>query len=315
MGVGGSTTKSSSNDTSQVSRIPHQNGVVSGLIAAFFLSGFSALIYQVIWQRMLGFFSGSDVRSVTIVTGAFLGGLGVGSLLGGSIADRLSGRQRVRVFALCNVGIAIFAIISRFFFYELLFKQLNSLSEDPTILLLIAFISLLVPTVLMGLSLPLLSRAVVRNVDTAPSLISQLYGLNTLGAAAGIMVGGWMMLGSIGFDRSLYVGGAISLSVALLASRVSSHPALAGSPVRAPIPKQQAKSNIPGHVWMWALLMFISGFIAVSLEIIWFRFLSITTRNDTYTFSLMLVIYLIGWGTGTVIGRAVLPRIQYPRRV
>ncbi|HLB49188.1 MAG TPA: hypothetical protein VJL59_19425 [Anaerolineales bacterium] len=89
------------------------------LIVTFFLSGFAALLYQVVWQRLLGLFSGSDVRSVTIVTGAFLGGLGVGSLVGAIVADRVGSRRAVWIFGLCNLGIAAFAVLSRYLYYRL----------------------------------------------------------------------------------------------------------------------------------------------------------------------------------------------------
>src|SRR5262245_37615730 len=134
------------------------------LLGAFFLSGFSALLYQVVWQRILGLFSGSDVRSLTLVTGAYLAGLGLGSLLGGLWADRLSSRRAAQVFGLCNLGIALFALLSPWLFYNLIFKELSLLAQFPVVVFIIVFLSLLYPTILMGVSLPLLSRALVRHL-------------------------------------------------------------------------------------------------------------------------------------------------------
>jgi predicted membrane-bound spermidine synthase len=188
------------------------------LTLSVFLTGFSALLYQVVWQRLLGLFSGSDVRSVTIVTSAFLAGLGVGSLLGSFLADRFSSRGAVRAFGLCNLGIGLFAALSRFFYYDLLFRELNSLAEAPAALLIVVFVSLLVPTTLMGISLPLLSRAIVRNVSDAARLISLLYGINILGAGVGTVVSGWVLIGNFGYEVAVYKGAAKSLLVGLTAN-------------------------------------------------------------------------------------------------
>ena len=116
------------------------------IVSIFFISGFSALLYQVAWQRMLGLFSGSDVRSATIVIGAYLAGLGVGSLIGSFFADRLDSRQAIWAFGSCNLGIALFAFLSRLLFYDLLFSRLSTLSKLPVVEFIIVFISLLWPT-------------------------------------------------------------------------------------------------------------------------------------------------------------------------
>src|SRR5436853_86551 len=89
------------------------------LLALFFLSGFSALAYQTAWQRMLGAFAGSDSVAATLIVGAFLFGLGIGSLGGASFADRLSLRSVLRAFALCEIAVGAFACFSRTVFYDL----------------------------------------------------------------------------------------------------------------------------------------------------------------------------------------------------
>ena len=82
------------------------------LAAAFFCSGFAALLCQVIWQRMLGIFAGSDTVSAALVVGAFLTGLGLGSIVGAKVADRLSPARALIGFALCEAGVAAFALLS-----------------------------------------------------------------------------------------------------------------------------------------------------------------------------------------------------------
>ncbi|UBF27066.1 fused MFS/spermidine synthase [Kovacikia minuta CCNUW1] len=187
------------------------------LSTIFFVSGFTALLYQVVWQRVLGLFSGSDVRSVTIVVASYLAGLGLGSLLGGWLSDRLSRRRAVEVFGFSNLAIAVFAVFSRFLFYDLLFIRLRLLAESPTLLLPIVFISLLIPTSLMGLSLPLLSKAISGEIERAAARIGLLYGINTLGSGLGTLISGWYLIGTLGYEKTIYLGAFLSALVGLAA--------------------------------------------------------------------------------------------------
>lgn len=291
-----------------------RRGVVNVLVSAFFISGFSALLYQVVWQRMLGLFSGSDVRSVTILTSAYLAGLGVGSLLGTTYADRLTSRRAVQVYGLCNLGIAIYAILSRFLYYDLLFLELNTLARSPVVLLVIVFISLLLPTALMGLSLPLLSKAVVRSIENAAKLITRLYGINTLGAGVGTVLSGWVLIGSFGYDGTVYIGAALSLLVGLVALAIAGQ--FPGDDQRRTGADLHFNPwHVPRVVWGWCFLVFVSGFIVISLEILWFRILDVTLHSNAYTFAHLLFFFLVGDALGSLVGAYFVHRIQNPRRV
>ncbi|MDX2161898.1 MAG: fused MFS/spermidine synthase [bacterium] len=286
------------------------------LAGAFFLSGFSALLYQVVWQRLLGLFTGSDVRSVTMITGAYLAGLGVGSLIGSAFADRLSSRSAVRLFALCNLLIAAFAAVSRFFYYDLLFLQGGALAEQPIIMLVVVFISLLIPTTLMGLSLPLVAKAVVRAIEHAAKSISRVYAINTLGAGIGSFVTGWVLIGTLGYDGALYIGAALSTAVGLIAfgaARRFAHddaaPALPGSVALVDA------FRLPRSVWGWCGLVFASGFIVISLEIVWFRLLDFTLKSSVYSYGHLLAFFLIADALGSLYGTRIVGRIRHPRRV
>ena len=177
--------------------------LMSFLYLLFGLSGFTALIYQIAWQRMLGFFGGADSISATITVGAFLLGLGLGNLLAGTFADRLSDRGAIYGFAACEIGIAVFAIASKFLLYDFLFNYLTVIADRRWLVSFVAFLGLLVPTMLMGFSLPLLARAVVRSIRTASIQIGLLYGVNTLGAGIGAFTAGFLMVGSIGYEATL----------------------------------------------------------------------------------------------------------------
>src|SRR5436309_14714940 len=98
--------------------------------AVFFASGFAALLYQVIWQRLLVFFSGSDVYSVSLIVTAFMAGLGVGNFAGGHIADRISRRTNLLLFIFAEVAIMLFGALSKWLFYDVFYRQHPALGES-----------------------------------------------------------------------------------------------------------------------------------------------------------------------------------------
>src|SRR5687767_15899313 len=94
-------------------------------LVAFFTSGFAALLYQVIWQRMLAIFSGADVYSATIIVAAFMAGLGIGHLAGGHVADKVSRRGNLVLFGVAEIAIAVFAVFSAALYYGYFYRQLG----------------------------------------------------------------------------------------------------------------------------------------------------------------------------------------------
>ena len=280
------------------------------LVVLFFLSGFTALLDQVVWQRLLGLFSGSDSRSVTLVVAAYLLGLGLGNLLGGVWGDRLSRRQAVQMYGFCNLGIAVFAICSRFFFYDVLFRQLSTAAMSTAFTLLIVFLSLLLPTTLMGVSLPLLAKALSLSAEQSAPRIGLLYGVNTLGSGVGTLIGGWYLVGTLGYEGTVYFSAALSVLIGFMA--------LGLAPYETAPPVQGAKVPVPpaGHfVWEWCVLVFLAGFVAISLEIIWFRVLETIVQSIAYTYAHLLAFLLVSNALGSLVGAALVPTLQSPRRV
>ena len=179
------------------------------LCLAFFASGFAALLCQVVWQRMLGLFAGSDTVSAALVVGAFLTGLGIGTILAARVADRLSRAQAIIAFAICETGVAVFALVSKLFLYDWLALEMAGRIDGMLGIFALCFMGLVLPTTLMGASLPLLSRAVATSVQALAARIALLYGLNTVGAGMGALLGGWVILGTLGFERALHVAAVL----------------------------------------------------------------------------------------------------------
>src|SRR4029079_15589914 len=165
---------------------------------AFFLSGAAGLVYQVAWQRILALQSGVGMYSVAMIVAAFMAGLGLGSHLGGTWSLRLGARAALRAFVAVEIGVGLFGAASSFLFYDLLYQRAYWLYASPVRAGVLHFAALALPTALMGMSLPLLSRAMVAEVKTAGRTIGLLYGINLLGAAVGALVTPWLLLRFLG---------------------------------------------------------------------------------------------------------------------
>jgi predicted membrane-bound spermidine synthase len=280
------------------------------LFGLFFVSGMAALIYQTAWHRLLGLFAGADSIAAALVVGAFLLGLGVGSLVAALQADRLSRRGALVAFALCEVGIAGFALLSPWLYYDVIYRGLLPVSESRTIVFAVVFAGLLWPTFLMGCSLPFLSKAVVRRLEGSAQLIGRLYGVNTLGAGAGALLGGWYLNGSFGFDVTISIGAVLNLVVAAGGLWMARGLDMGSKPMRdAPVTTGDA-----GLVRRWAVLVFISGFLIVALQIVWYRLIGVLLQSNGYSFSLVLTVFLVGDALGLLVGARVIGGIADARR-
>jgi predicted membrane-bound spermidine synthase len=289
-------------------------------LAVFFLSGVAALLYQVVWQRMLAIFSGTDVYSFTIIVAAFMAGLGVGHLCGGHLADRCSRRTNLLLFAASELAIALFSFFSRILYYDVLYQHLGPLAIAPPITAVILFASLLWPTFFMGMSLPLLAKALTEKLERAASTVGALYGVNTLGAAVGALTATWWLLPRFGLDGSLRLGGMLNLIcvVVVLPFVWRATPALSekgagkkGSGVFSGV------ESIPSTFGFrtWLAIYGLSGFLALSLEIVWFRLLGVMVKSTAFTFGTLLSVYLIGLALGALFGSGYAAWIRRPAPV
>lgn len=264
---------------------------------------------------MLGFFSGVDVYSVTITVAAFMAGLGCGSLAGGHLADRLSSKNRLLAFGMAEGIITLFALGSKWLFYDLLYLRWNALADSPFLLPVVLFVSLLVPTFCMGMTLPILAKTFTARIEAAPAIIGYLYGVNTFGAAVGALVTPWILLRHFGFVDILQIGALLNAVCAIGALLVwwwsgrDLGPAPA-QPVNSQKQRMGEPSRFPVRVWM--LIYALSGFIALALEIVWFRLLGVLQKSTAFTFPTLLAVYLGGLAAGVITGVPLARRIRRP---
>jgi spermidine synthase len=306
-----------------------RRGPIAVALSIFFLSGFAALLYQVVWQRLLVIFSGADVYSVTIIVAAFMAGLGIGNLSGGYLADRLSVRANLYLFAVAETAIGAFGLFSKTIYYDVLYARLSSLAFPGIAIVL--FLSLLWPTFFMGLSLPILARALTRTASTAGRRVGSLYGWNTLGAACGALATPWWLLPRLGLEDSIWTGAAINFACACGAA------GLAWRQVRGRSSEQSAgrarhleggpdsdrAGDAPSRVdelsleptfpfSVWALVYGVTGFSALALEIVWFRLLGVMLKSTAFTFGTLMAVYLAGLGAGAALAAPLVSRSRRP---
>ena len=285
----------------------------------FFASGFSALVYQIAWQRLLVIFSGSDVHSATIIVAAFMAGLGCGSLTAAAIADRLARTATLALFAVAELCIGLFGFFSTYLYYEVLYQRLGHLGLGVEVRGAVLFASLLWPTFFMGMSLPLLARAMTSGIDRAARVTGGLYACNTAGAAAGAFVATWFLGPAWGLEVAIKTSAVINVLAAVaIAPLLRSSRAIAPPERAAEIAPQEIVATA-GDVSLpfaaWAVVYALAGLIALSLEIVWFRLMGVMLKSTAFTFGTLLALYLTGIGVGAGIGSLLVNRIRRPARV
>lgn len=183
--------------------------------AIFFLSGFSALVYQIVWQRLLFALFGVDMESVTIIVTVFMLGLGIGGKLGGLLADKYR-ILCVVMFLVCELFIGLFG-----FYSQDLIHLIASLGNDY--LIIKAFILLLFPTILMGATLPLLSVSLIDKGGVIADVVGKLYSFNTLGAAFSCIFVGFIAFKYVGLNSALILAASINMIVVILGVLIWRH--------------------------------------------------------------------------------------------
>jgi predicted membrane-bound spermidine synthase len=230
------------------------------------------------------------------------------------LADRLSPTHRLLAFGVAEAVITFFALGSKWLYYDLLYVRWNALADSPVLLPLILFASLLVPTFCMGLTLPILAKVFTAKIETASAVVGFLYGVNTLGAAVGALITPWFLLRHFAFPDILRMGAALNGTCAVGAVLVwwwlGPERARDPEPIGVMETELLEANRFSARVWM--MIYALSGFIALSLEIVWFRLLGVLQKSTSFTFPTLLAVYLGGLSLGVIIGVPLARRIRRP---
>jgi spermidine synthase len=302
--------------------------LLPALSLLFFGSGACALIYQVLWLRLLGLVFGVTIYAASTVWASFMAGLAFGSLAAGVLADRV--RRPLMWFGGCELLIGATALATPLALERLqqaYVRLYPSLAGSLPLLTLVrfafSFVVLLVPAVLMGATLPLVVKSSVFRSDRLGRHVGMLYATNTAGAIVGTLSAGLYLIPQRGIHGTFVAAATINLLVgicAIVAGRVAAPPPAltvsAGG--HAPIARQAqmapagsgpgGAARDEGRRRLVLLVFGISGFTALALEVVWFRTLTLFLRPTVYGFALMLAAVLAGIAVGSYAVTPILDR-------
>lgn len=277
------------------------------LFFLFFLSGFSALVYEVVWARQLGLVFGNTVYAVSTILTIFFAGLALGSLIFGWLADRK--KKLLLIYAILELGIGIYATLTPFMFklieiLQVSFSQsfIPSYSGFSIATFSLSFLGLIMPTTLMGGTLPLMARFLVRSGEERGGIVGNLYGLNTLGAVLGAFLAGFFLIPNLGVKETIWLAAGINLLIGIIILAFSGK---RQAPSVERFEKQDKGKLYPKPYTLhprpyFILLAFaLAGFAALALEVLWTRVLILTFGSSTYAFSTILTVFLLGVALGS----------------
>ncbi len=301
----------------------------------FFLSGFTALIYQMVWMRELILVFGASMFAISTLLTAFMGGLALGSWYFGKRAERYA--NPLHVYALLELGIGAYAFLVPLMFTGLLpiYRVLSdwfdfSFYAFSLVRFVLAVFILLIPTALMGGTLPVLAQR-YKNQESVGQRIGLLYAFNTFGAVAGVLGAGFILLPSLGLQKSVFIAAGLNGLIALMAYLLGKR-AITPVPLveETPVPinpinsikkkgsqkslraAQGAEKALRRRRQVLLIVFAVSGFAAMVYEVIWTRILTLILGSTVYSYATMLGTYLLGLALGSFIFSLLLKHFKRP---
>jgi spermidine synthase len=298
----------------------------------FAVSGAAALIYEVVWTRLLTLHMGHGLAAASAVLAAFMGGLAAGAGAAGRYAGKLPPRRALTLYAGLEIAIGALAILMPFLLMAVrpllaaTYADGNGGATFAFVRLASSVILLCVPAACMGATFPVASRWIVRTASSAAQDAGGLYAANTLGAAAGAVLAGFTLIPAMGLRGTTFVGVALNLIAAGGAWMLARQPLTAevvttvvkATATKATRPKPTAKAvalQTPlqtSRPWLAAAALGASGFASLTLQVVWTRLLVQILGPTTYAFSTVVAIFIIGIAAGAAVASRLAPRLRNP---
>ncbi|MBM4268560.1 MAG: hypothetical protein FJ144_18440 [Deltaproteobacteria bacterium] len=286
------------------------------LLGLFFASGAAGLIYQVVWMRLLSLTLSVTVYAVTTVLCAFMAGLALGAAIAGRVSHRV--QRPLLAYGVVECVLAVVAFAAPFVILHLtpVYMWIRELTGESAMLLmacqfLLAFAILLVPSTLMGTTLPLLSKAVIDREDVVGRGAGGLYAVNTLGAVAGCLAAGFVLIPTLGLTWTSALAVSISGIVGIIAVIAGREWTVSiGLPPSLARPRWTPPQS--RTLRLATIATAISGFTALGYEVLWTRALEHFVHNSTYAYSAMLATFLIGIALGSAVASPIVDRLRRP---
>jgi spermidine synthase len=293
------------------------------ILAIFVLSGAAGLMYEVVWSRQLVLVFGNTTQAVSTILTGYFGGMAIGSVVGGRLADRV--RSPIRLYGVIELVLVVVVLATPVTFrllHEVYRGVYPALETAPGAIALLRFglalLALAPATVLMGATLPTLTRQLTRSGHLS-SAFGRLYAANTVGAIIGTFAAGLILIELLGLTGTLVVAAACSGIAGLTAILLSRDASLEGGPAtpEAPVVQPEVQpaasaDTTPARPTLALGLAFISGLTSLGYQVLWTRLLSSGTGNSTYVFTLILGTFLVGIAYGAATFAVLRPRIRQP---
>lgn len=273
---------------------------INTLFGIFFASGFAALAYQIYFAKKLALVFGSQSSATYTVLAIYMAGMAIGAAIGAGLAKRT--RFPVRTYAMAELAIALYCLCTPYIFsfaHDIYLMIAVGYRPDSGSLViyqvLLGALVLLFPTILMGLTFPLLVRAIADSKSCIAS-ISWFYSANTFGAASGALLSGYLIIPALGMNGTLWLSSAIDILVALLAFLLVSEAKT--SDTLHTEGREQSNQPVQSSHRFGLLVLLVVGALTMMMEVSTIHLLAVVIGNSTYAFSLMLTCFLAGLALG-----------------
>jgi len=285
-----------------------EQGLLLVALICFFFSGAAGLIYEVVWTRMLTQIFGNTTYAIATVLSAFMAGLALGSYSFGRIADR--GKNDFLLYGILEAGVGVYGFLVPWLFAlgQRLYIPLYGLNDSypflfNLLLFVLSFFLLVLPTLLMGATLPVLSRFFVHSFTQLGRRVGDLYATNTMGAVLGCGFAGYYLIPALGMRATVYTAAAVNLLIAAIILIVDRVRRKEGAEPRQAVaaeekPEAGAGAAPSGLGWLLLLGFGLSGFAALVYENAWTRALTLVIGSSVYSFTTMLLTFLVGLALG-----------------
>ncbi len=301
-----------------------RGGVFRLILGFFFLSGAAGLVYEVVWTKYLTLAFGVTAEAVSAVLSAYMAGLALGSFLLGRRVAKI--KNLLRAYAWLELGVGIFALLTPLVYLRMeainvfLFRNLGEPGVVFDLLqFLISFVVMLIPTTLMGGTLPILSRFVVKSRSRIGLGVGTLYSVNTFGAVLGTFGAGYLLIPAFGLSPTVYVAAIVNLAVGIACVLLSRRSAYVASGEEEPAVVEDTSRLLPETPHRLKVGIFIglgvSGLVALTYEVVWTRVLQLVLGTSAYAFACMLTTFLFGIALGSLIVSRFLDRVKDPARL
>jgi spermidine synthase len=269
----------------------------------FAISGFSGLIYESIWTHYLKLFLGHAAYSQTLVLAIFMGGMALGSWICSKYSSLW--KNLLLGYAVTEGIIGLFALLfHQAFAYtiELSYASIIPQLGHPTVVSAfkwtLSALMILPQSVLLGMTFPLMSAGILRLFPEKPGQsVAMLYFTNSIGAAIGVLISGFMLIRLTGLPGTIRIAGIINIALALTVWLLvrGSRPETEHSEVKQ---ETASRSPDPGRYWFFLLASLVTGTASFIYEIGWIRMLSLVLGSSTHAFELMLSAFIFGLAFG-----------------